>query len=209
MLQVKGLHISIGTRLLLDDASFNVAPGDKVGLVGRNGAGKSTLMSILSQEAAGAVEYEGSVRFQGTYSYLRQAKLNAGQELSTALEYVLAGRDLTEAQNRLTKLQQVMEEDPSERNIARFTRSEENFRLAGGYQAESEARRICAGLGITGDEMTRPMDTLSGGERRRVELAHSLFAEPRLCCWTSQATTSTWMPRRGLCPSCARTRAAC
>ena len=71
MLQVKDLHISIGTRLLLDEASFIVAPGDKVGLVGRNGAGKSTLMSILSQEAAGAVEYEGTVRFQGSWSYLR------------------------------------------------------------------------------------------------------------------------------------------
>jgi len=176
LLQVHGLHISIGTRILLDEASFIVAPGDKVGLVGRNGAGKSTLMSILSQEAAGAVEYEGTVRFQGSWSYLRQAKLNAGQEDFTALEYVLAGRDLTEAQNRLTKLQNAMEGDPSERNIARFARSEENFRLAGGYQAESEARRICAGLGISGDEMTRPMETLSGGERRRIELAHSLFA---------------------------------
>jgi ATPase subunit of ABC transporter with duplicated ATPase domains len=176
LLQVNGLHISIGTRILLDEASFLVAPGDKVGLVGRNGAGKSTLMSILSQEAAGAVEYEGTVRFQGSYSYLRQAKLNAGQEDFTALAYVLAGRDLTEAQNRLTKLQGAMEKEPSERNIARFARAEENFRLAGGYQAESEARRICAGLGISGDEMTRPMETLSGGERRRVELAHSLFA---------------------------------
>jgi ATPase subunit of ABC transporter with duplicated ATPase domains len=176
LLQVKNLQIAIGTRLLLDDASFMVAPGDKVGLVGRNGMGKSTLMSILSQEAAGAVEYEGSVKFQGTFSYLRQAKLNAGQEAFTALSYVLAGRNLTEAQDRLTKLQVAMESDPTERNIARFSRSEENFRLAGGYQAESEARRICAGLGISGDEMTRPMETLSGGERRRVELAHSLFS---------------------------------
>lgn len=176
MLQVKNLQIAIGTRLLLDDASFMVAPGDKVGLVGRNGMGKSTLMSILSQEAAGAVEYEGTVKFQGNYSYLRQAKLNAGQEDFTALSYVLAGRNLTEAQDRLTKLQIAMENDPSDRNIARFARSEENFRLAGGYQAESEARRICAGLGISGDEMTRRMETLSGGERRRVELAHSLFS---------------------------------
>ncbi|HEX2054018.1 MAG TPA: ABC-F family ATP-binding cassette domain-containing protein [Actinomycetota bacterium] len=176
MLQVKGLHIAIGTRVLLDGASFLVAPGDKVGLVGRNGAGKSTLMSIVSQEAASAVEYEGTVRFQGSWSYLRQAKLNAGQEDFSALEYVLAGRNLTEAQNRLAKLQLAMEKDPSERNIGRFTRAEENFRLSGGYQAEAEARRICAGLGITGDEMNRPMETLSGGERRRVELAHALFA---------------------------------
>ena len=175
MLQVKGLHIVIGTRVLVDEASFQVAPGDKVGLVGRNGAGKSTLMSILSNEAAGAVESEGFVRVQGSFSYLRQAKLHAGQEDFSALEYVLSGRNLTEAQERLTRLQGAMEASPTDRNIARFARAEESFRLAGGYQAESEARRICAGLGVTGEEMSRPMSTLSGGERRRVELAHALF----------------------------------
>ena len=176
MLQVKGLHIEIGARVLLDEASFNVAPGDKVGLVGRNGEGKSTLMSVLCGEASGVVEYAGSFKFQGSRSYLRQAKLNEGQEGLPALAYVLAGRNFTEAQSRLSRLQEAMETDPSERNIARFARFEETFRLSGGYQAESDARRICAGLGIAGEEMTRPIHTLSGGERRRVELAHSLFA---------------------------------
>lgn len=176
MLQVNDLHVEIGPRLILDQASFLVAPGDKVGLVGRNGMGKSTLMSILSGEAHEAVTYTGSVKHTGTLSYLRQARLIAGQKSSTALEYVLAGRDLTQAQSRLQKLQTAMETDASDRNIARFTRAEESFRMAGGYQAESQARRICAGLGLADQQMDTTMERLSGGERRRTELAHALFA---------------------------------
>lgn len=180
MLQVKDLHIEIGPRLILDEAAFIVAPGEKIGLVGRNGMGKSTLMSILSGEAHEAVTFTGSVKYTGTFSYLRQAKLEAGQEGSTALQYVLAGRDLTQAEARLTKLQEAMEKDPTDRAISRFTKAEESYRMAGGYQAESEARRICAGLGLTDAQMDGTMETLSGGERRRAELANALFAEAEI-----------------------------
>jgi len=176
LLQVKDLHIEIGPRLILDEASFLIAPGDKVGLVGRNGMGKSTLMSILSDEPHEAVTFTGSVRHTGTFSYLRQAKLAAGQEMSSALQYVLAARHLTQAEARLKKLQSAMEADPNDRNIDRFARAEESYRMVGGYQGESEARRICAGLGLTDAQVDATMETLSGGERRRAELAHALFA---------------------------------
>ncbi|MBW3590607.1 MAG: ATP-binding cassette domain-containing protein [Actinobacteria bacterium] len=177
MLQVKDLHVQIGARTILDGAGLMVAPGDKVGLVGRNGAGKSTMMSVLSGEPAEEVTFEGKIAFKGSFSFLRQAKLMDGHQSSNPLAYVLAARDLTQAEERMKKLQQAMENDPTERNIARFTRAEESYRLAGGYHAESEARRICAGLGITDEQMARPLETLSGGERRRVELAHALFGK--------------------------------
>src|SRR5438132_6854930 len=69
-----------------------------------------------------------------------------------------------------------MEEDRSMRSVARYSRAEEAFRAAGGYSAEGEARRIAAGLGLAPDRLDLPVNVLSGGERRRLELARILFA---------------------------------
>ncbi|MGI8425139.1 MAG: ABC-F family ATP-binding cassette domain-containing protein [Actinomycetota bacterium] len=177
MLQVNDLHIEIGPRFILGEASFLVAPGDKVGLVGRNGMGKSTLMSILSGEPHEAVAYTGTVKHSGTFSYLRQARLIAGQQSLTALQYVLAAKGFTQAEGHLQKRQAAMEADASDANVARFASAEESYRLMGGYQGESEARRVCAGLGLTDDQIDGKMENLSGGERRRAELGHALFAD--------------------------------
>src|SRR6202035_5249669 len=80
------------------------------------------------------------------------------------------------AARRLEKLRLGMEEDPSERNVHRFSRAEDAFRSEGGYPAEAEVRRIAAGLGLSPDRVDLPNTVLSGGERRRVELARILFA---------------------------------
>jgi ATPase subunit of ABC transporter with duplicated ATPase domains len=77
---------------------------------------------------------------------------------------------------RLEKLRLAMEEDPSERNITRYTRAQDAFADEGGYSAESEVRRIIAGLGLDDERVDLPLGVLSGGERRRVELARILFA---------------------------------
>src|SRR3546814_16318614 len=69
-----------------------------------------------------------------------------------------------------------MEEDPSERAGSRLTRAEEQFRVDGGYSAESAARRIASGLGLEADRLDLPVSALSGGQRRRVEIARILFA---------------------------------
>jgi ATPase subunit of ABC transporter with duplicated ATPase domains len=77
---------------------------------------------------------------------------------------------------RIEKLRLQLEEDPSERNVERFTRAEEQYRAQGGYASEAEVRSIAAGLGLTADRLDLPLHVLSGGERRRVELARILFA---------------------------------
>jgi ATPase subunit of ABC transporter with duplicated ATPase domains len=68
-----------------------------------------------------------------------------------------------------------VEEHPSEHNVGRFARAEEDFRTRDGYRAESTVRRICAGLGLAADRVNRPVAQLSGGERRRIEIARILF----------------------------------
>jgi ATPase subunit of ABC transporter with duplicated ATPase domains len=83
---------------------------------------------------------------------------------------------LDEAATQLEKLRLAMEEHPSERAIARFAKAEDGFAALGGYAAESEVRQLVAGLGLGPDRIDRPLGVLSGGERRRVELARILFA---------------------------------
>ena len=174
MLQARSLSVEVGGRLTLVEASFTVRAGDKVGLVGRNGAGKTSLLKVLAGEAPAA---GGIVFRRGALGYLPQDPRPHGAGVdATGLSHILSGRGLDEAQQRIEKLRLKVEEDPSERNVKRFARAEDTFRDAGGYAAESEVRRIVAGLGLTADRVDLPISVLSGGERRRVELARILFA---------------------------------
>ena len=174
MLQVRDLSVEVGGRLTLVEASFTVRAGDTVGLVGRNGAGKTSLLKVLG---GAAPPYAGKVLHTGGLGYLPQdPKTPASAAESTALNHVLSGRGLDEAIVRLEKLRIRIDEEPSERNIGRYARAQEAFEREGGYAAESEVRRIAAGLGLPDDRLDRPLRVLSGGERRRVELARILFA---------------------------------
>jgi ATPase subunit of ABC transporter with duplicated ATPase domains len=174
VLSARNLSVEVGGRLTLVEASFTVRAGDKVGLVGRNGAGKTTMLKVLGGEREAAA---GVVHVQGGLGYLPQDPRPHGEGVdATALSHILSGRGLDEAARRLEKLRLAMEEDPTERAIARYAKAEERFGGDGGYGAEAEVRRICAGLGLTPDRVDQPLTVLSGGERRRVELARILFA---------------------------------
>ncbi|MGI8792458.1 MAG: ABC-F family ATP-binding cassette domain-containing protein [Acidimicrobiales bacterium] len=174
MLQTRDLSVEVGGRLTLEEASFTVRAGDTVGLVGRNGAGKTSLLKVLAGEQPPA---GGRVLRHGQLGYLLQEVRPAGAGVeATALSHVLSGRGFDVEMQRIEKLRVRIEEDPSDRNVARYARAEEAFRDAGGYVGESEVRRICAGLGLGADRVDLPVSVLSGGERRRVELARTLFA---------------------------------
>jgi ATPase subunit of ABC transporter with duplicated ATPase domains len=88
----------------------------------------------------------------------------------------LSGRNIDEDLVRIEKLRLSMEESPTPQNIAKFSKAEDEFSSKGGYAAESEARSIAAGLGLKPDRLDASIGVLSGGERRRVELARILFA---------------------------------
>ena len=172
MLQVRDLTVEVGGRPVCDGVSFTLRAGEKVGLVGRNGAGKTTLLKVLAGEAP---PVHGVISRRGALGYLRQDPRQSGDLSVSAVHHVVAARGLADAAVRLEKLRLELEERPSERNVARYSRAEERFRMDGGYFAESEARRIAAGLGLARDRMDLPVTVLSAGERRRVELARILF----------------------------------
>ena len=174
MLQVQDLSVEIGGRMIIEGASFSVMPRDKVGLVGRNGAGKTTLFKVLGGEAEPT---GGRVIRRGGFGYLPQdPRIDGALESRHAITHVLSGRGIDDAIVRIEKLRIAMEEDPNERNVARYSKAQDDFATSGGYSAESEARSIAAGLGLDGARMELPITVLSGGERRRVELARILFA---------------------------------
>ncbi|MBD3138272.1 ABC-F family ATP-binding cassette domain-containing protein [Microbispora bryophytorum] len=173
MITFCGVDVRVGARLLLSDVTAHVAPGDRVGLVGRNGAGKTTLLKTLAGELQPAA---GTITRTGQVGYLPQDPAAADPSLSVTAR-ILSARGLDEAERALRAAEAAMS-DPAEqeRAMRRYVRAEAEFEARGGYAAQAEAARIAAGLGLPDRVTTRPVGTLSGGQRRRVELARILFA---------------------------------
>ncbi|MPY83051.1 MAG: ATP-binding cassette domain-containing protein [Actinophytocola sp.] len=176
MITATGLELRAGSRILLSDAALRVQPGDRIGLVGRNGAGKTTTLKVL----AGAGEpYAGELRRGSALGYLPQDP-REGDLSVTAKDRVLSARGLDQIARDMEKVQLAMSElaDEAERDkaVRRYGKLEERFASLGGYAAESEAARICTNLGLEDRVLGQPLRTLSGGQRRRVELARILFA---------------------------------
>ena len=174
MLVADGLTVEIAGKTIVDGVSFNVRAGDKVGLVGRNGAGKTTLFRVLGGAARPKA---GSIRRAEATGYLSQdPRADDTPPETVALTHVLSGRGLDVAAARLEELTAALEQDASSANINAFSEAQEAFERMGGYAAEAEVHRLAAGLGLAPDRLSLPVGTLSGGERRRLELARILFA---------------------------------
>jgi ATPase subunit of ABC transporter with duplicated ATPase domains len=173
VLSVQGLSVEVGGRFTLADASFTLHAGDKVGLVGRNGAGKTSLLKVLGGEDEPA---GGTIRHTGGLGYLPQDPRPQGVgRQATGFSHILSGRGLDKAAQRLDELRAALEHDKSDRALARFSDAEEGFFEAGGYAAEAQVRKLAAGLGLTVDRVDLAITALSGGERRRIELARILY----------------------------------
>jgi ATPase subunit of ABC transporter with duplicated ATPase domains len=174
MISVHDLELRAGARLLLQAASFQVAPGDKIGLVGRNGAGKTSLLRVLAGEAQPAA---GTVRGSGSIGYLPQ-DTRAGDLEALATDRILQARGLDEVLAGMRAAEDGMADAiPSRRDAAvrRYSQLEERLTVLGGYAAQAEAAALSASLGLPGRVLGQPLRTLSGGQRRRVELARILF----------------------------------
>lgn len=178
MITATDLEVRAGARILLapDGPDLRVQPGDRIGLVGRNGAGKTTTLRILPGEVE---PYAGSVTRAGEIGYLPQDP-KVGDLDVLARDRVLSARGLdvllTDLEKQQALMAEVADEDERDRAIRRYGQLEERFVALGGYGAESEAGRICASLGLPERVLTQRLRTLSGGQRRRVELARILFA---------------------------------
>ena len=175
------LTVEIGHRALIKEADFLVATGEKVGIVGRNGTGKSTLISVLIDQPDEEVRHSGDVKIVGTMGFLPQVPVPGGLGRDPiGFSHVLNARGLDILDEELNEVRKAMSADPSEENIERFSHLEEQYRERGGYEAEATMARIADGLGLRQELLLEDIDTLSGGQRRRVDLTRLLFQAPEI-----------------------------
>ena len=175
MIAATAVELRAGSRLLLDQASFRIAPGDRVGLVGRNGAGKTTLTKVLAGTAQPAA---GQVTRSGEVGYLPQDPRTGDLDV-LARDRILSARELDRVIQGLRRAEDAMgsaDEDDREAGMARYARLDAQFQAKGGYAAEAEAASIASSLGLAERVLAQPLRTLSGGQRRRVELSRILFS---------------------------------
>jgi len=176
VLAVTDLEIRVGAQLLLQDVSFRVERGDKIGLVGRNGAGKTTLTKTLAGEAQPT---SGRIERHGCIGYLPQDP-RAGDPEQLARTRILDARGLGSiVADMATAQHEMASDDPAVRDAAmrRYGSLEDAFLARGGYAAEAEAATIASNLALPDRVLDQPLRTLSGGQRRRIELARILFSD--------------------------------
>ncbi len=175
MIAVSSLELRVGARVLIESATFRVGSGDRIGLVGRNGAGKTTLTKVLAGEGLPAA---GTVTRGGEIGYLPQDPRTGDLEV-LARDRILSARgldqvirDMREAEGRMASSDDAVRDKAMER----YGRLEGEMMSKGGYAAEAEAATIAANVGLPERILEQPLSTLSGGQRRRVELARILFS---------------------------------
>lgn len=177
MITANDLELRAGARILLSGTNLRVLPGDRIGLVGRNGAGKTTTLKVLAGEG---LPYAGEIQRRGPVGYLPQDPRTGDLDV-VARDRVLSARGLDVLLHDMEKVQIEMaglaDDGARQGAVRRYGRLEERFAALGGYSAESEAARICANLGLPDRVLVQPLRTLSGGQRRRVELARILFSD--------------------------------
>jgi ATPase subunit of ABC transporter with duplicated ATPase domains len=175
VLSVHDLELRVGARLLMDEVSFRVDRGDKIGLVGRNGAGKTTLTKTLAGELPPA---GGKIERTGEIGYLPQDPRSGNPE-DLARTRILDARGLGTIVLKMAKAQEEMgspDAATSAAAMASYGKLEDRFLALGGYAAEAEAASIASNLSLPDRILDQPLSTLSGGQRRRIELARILFS---------------------------------
>ncbi|KOX07786.1 ABC transporter [Micromonospora sp. NRRL B-16802] len=173
MITATGLELRAGSRILLSDTTLRVQPGDRIGLVGRNGAGKTTTLKVLAGEGQ---PYGGQIDKRSAIGYLPQDPRTGDLDV-TGRDRVLSARGLDVLMAQMQEIEAQLAEDATEKLVRRYGALEDQFAALGGYAAEAEAARICANLGLPDRALAQTIGTLSGGQRRRIELARILFRD--------------------------------
>ena len=175
MIATQSVELRAGARLLVKDVTVRINHGDRIGFVGRNGAGKSTLCKVLAGETMPA---GGQITRTGNIGYLPQDPRTGDQD-ELVISRILSARGLDQIMIRMRKAEEALSTatgDDLEAAMDRYTRVDSEFNAAGGYGATAEAESIATNLGLPERIFGEKLGVLSGGQRRRVELARLLFS---------------------------------
>jgi ATPase subunit of ABC transporter with duplicated ATPase domains len=180
MISLSNINKQYGRQLVFVDASFQLNPGEKVGLVGPNGAGKTTLFRMVVGEEA-PDEGEVTVPKRLTIGYFRQ-DVEEMQGRSVLDEAIAGSGRVGHLHHELESLQRHLEDpakaDDMDRILARFGEVQEEYEHLDGYALEAQAREVLHGLGFKDDQIDGDVGALSGGWKMRVALARVLLGRP-------------------------------
>src|SRR5918993_2960359 len=180
MISFNRINKQYGKQILFVDASFQLNPGEKVGLVGPNGAGKTTLFRMITGEES-ADDGDIAVPKRLTVGYFRQDV----EEMSgrSVLDEAIAGSGrVGTLHHELEALQHAMgdpaQAEAMDRILERFGEVQEEYDHLGGYALEAQARDVLEGLGFEADQIDGDVGALSGGWKMRVAMARVLLGKP-------------------------------
>ena len=176
MIYLKNLNKQFGPKIILENVSFHLRPGERVGLVGENGAGKTTLFRIIMQ--ADSADSGKVIIRKDTQAATLEQELDDFN--GSVLERVMSGDPAFHAiQIEMSKLEKKMYADSnSEATTSRYGELQHNFEQLSGYEREPKAYAILSGLGFSNDKIKKPISQFSGGWRMRVEMARLLLRNP-------------------------------
>ncbi len=165
MINLKNVSLRRGTKVLLEDASVTLNPGEKVGLIGRNGAGKSSLFALLN---GGLHEDSGEFSMPPAWR-MAQVAQHMPETAQAAAQFVLDG------DTRLAELSSQLQAAEASGDGMRIAQLHADLQDAGLHDALPRAEALILGLGFTPEQLNRPVNSFSGGWRMRLQLARALM----------------------------------
>ena len=158
---------------LLEGLSFEIQEGERVAILGRNGCGKTTLFKILT----GEMDYDDGEVYVNPHKKIGLISQIPKFPMGYAVEDVLrsAYAEVTAAKRKMEALEKAMAQGASDEQLREYDNLTNLFQAGGGYEMDVEVDKICNGLGITADQRIQEFDSLSGGEKTRVNLARLLL----------------------------------
>jgi ATP-binding cassette subfamily F protein 3 len=179
MLTIHNLSFSFGGRTIYEEASLQIKPKDKIGLIGLNGTGKSTLLRLIVgeyQPDAGSISKSKDC----TIGFLNQDLLSYQSEEPILQVAMQAFERQNQIQSEMNEILRTLEKNYSDSLVNKLSHLQEEFAILDGYSMQAKAEAVLEGLGFPTESLQKPLSTFSGGWRMRVMLAKLLLQHPAL-----------------------------
>ncbi len=180
LVSLQNVSFFFGSRAIVEDASWQIGVGERIGLVGHNGAGKSTVLRLITgnyQVDEGSISKPKDV----TIGFFNQDLLSFSSSDSIHKVGMQAFERAHEIEKEMERLIQELESKPDDADLLdKYSHALHDFEVAGGYEMEHRSAEVLEGLGFTTEDLKKPYDQFSGGWRMRVLLAKMMLQAPDL-----------------------------